>query len=166
MAQLQQPFNSDDHEEMADFSPLAAGEYVAHIKESEMKLTKNKQGQYLELVFSVDTPGFTSRQVWARLNLINQNATAVELANRELSSICKAIGVAAITDSNQLHGKPLIIKVKVNPATAQYSESNSIVAYKSAGSSPGPAPTQTPEKPAAMGTEKPAAASSDKPDWA
>ena len=135
MAQLNKTFDPAKHEEMADFSALPAGEYMAHITASEMKPTKNKQGQYLQLEFTVDSAGFTGRKTWTRLNLVNASENAVSMAERELKSICDALGLGPITQTEPLHGKPLIIKLKVEPASAQYGESNSIVAYKKAGNS-------------------------------
>lgn len=133
MAQLNKPFNPNEHEAMRDFSPLPEGDYLAHIVKSEMKPTKNPGGQYLQLEFQIDSPGYAERKVWTRLNLVNANSNAVEIAERELKSICDAIGTGPISDSDILHGKPLVIKLKIEPPTAQYGASNSITGYASTG---------------------------------
>jgi len=162
MAQLNKQFNPNEHQSMMDFSALPAGEYIARITASQMKQTKNKQGQYLELEYTVSTSGFVDRKLWTRLNLVNDNPKAVEIAERELKSICDAIGVGAINDSNMLHGKPMIVKVKVDPATPQYSEGNSIVAYKKVGDMGEPSKAEN----ASSGERQPnAATDNDKPAW-
>lgn len=168
MAQLNKQFNPEQHEAMVDFSALPAGEYIGRITKSEMKPTKNNQGQYLELEFTVDSPGFGGRKLWTRLNLVNQNPKAVEIAERELKSICDAAGVGAISDSNVLHGKPMVIKVKVDPATAQYGESNSITAYKSTGDMGTQQTVPGMENPEHQTTQTEAAnqQAADKPAWA
>ena len=164
MAALNTPFDPNAHEEMQDRSPVPAGEYMAHIVASEMKNTKTSGGQYLQLEFQIDTPQFTDRKLWARLNLVNANATAVEIAQRELTSICLAVGITqAINDSNDLHGKPLIVKVKINPASGDYAPSNSITAYKKAGNMGATGPTEGTTPAGATTPETPAAT---KPAWA
>ncbi len=41
MAKLPGVFNSEEHDDMNDFSLIPEGEYTAYIDESEMKETKN-----------------------------------------------------------------------------------------------------------------------------
>ena len=53
-----------------------------------------------------------NRLLWARLNLDNPNATAVQIARAELSAICRAVGVLAPNDSVELHNLPLVIHVR------------------------------------------------------
>jgi hypothetical protein len=55
---------------------------------------------------------YKGRNLWARLNLDNPNATAVQIARAELSTICRAVGVLAPNDSVELHDLPLVIQVK------------------------------------------------------
>src|SRR5690606_14954828 len=86
-----------------DFSPIPVGEYSAHIVDSDVKPTKNNTGHYAELEFEVTAGEFKGRKVWARLNLDNPNPKAVEIAQRELSAICHAVGVLQVTDTQQLH---------------------------------------------------------------
>jgi len=82
MALLNKQFDPTQHEGMRDFSAIPAGEYLAHIVASEMKMTKNGQGQYLQLEFDVDSPGFSDRKLWTRLNLVNATKPAVDKAER------------------------------------------------------------------------------------
>ncbi len=50
--------------------------------------------------------------MWSRLNLANQNVKAVEIARRELSSICRAVNVMNPGDSSELHNIPFLVVVK------------------------------------------------------
>jgi hypothetical protein len=68
-----------------------------------MKPTKSGSGQYLQLTFSILQGEHKNRKVYARLNLVNDNVTAVKIAKSELAAICQAVGVAEIKDSAQLH---------------------------------------------------------------
>lgn len=163
MAALNKPFNPNEHEAMRDFSPLPEGDYLARIIKSEMKSTRDNQGQYLQLEFQIDSPGFTERKVWTRLNLVNKSPTAVEIAERELKSICDAIGTGPISDSDILHGKPLVVTLKVDAPTAQYGASNSITAYGSVGTN---GIQQATQQNATGGQAETPAPIAEKPGWA
>lgn len=108
-----QGFNAHEVEPQAPMETLPAGDYQAIISASEMKPTKNAGGEYLELTFTVLEGEYKGRKIWSRLNLVNANQQAVDIARRELSAVCHATGVMQITDSVQLHDKPLTIVVKV-----------------------------------------------------
>lgn len=105
-------FDANEVEPTTDFDPVPAGKYVAVITDSEMKPTKSGTGSYLELTFQVIEGEFKNRMLWSRLNLDNPNATAVQIARGELSSLCRAVGVMAPNDSVDLHNLPLVITVK------------------------------------------------------
>lgn len=115
MANLTGMYNPEA-EAQQDFAPIPSGEYPAQIVESDMKPTKNSDGQYLELTYSVLDGEFKGRKVWVRLNLDNPNAQAVEIANRQFKSIQEAAGVLNPTQSEQLHYKPHTIRVELIPA--------------------------------------------------
>jgi len=79
-------FDANQVEPSADFETLPAGKYEAVITESEMKPTKAGTGHYLQLTFQIIEGEFKNRFLWARLNLDNPNATAVQIARAELSA--------------------------------------------------------------------------------
>ena len=108
-------FNAYDVEPAADFTPLPNGKYIAVIGESEVKDAKTGNGQYLELVFVVIEGEFTNRKVWTRLNIVNRNPVAQQIAKSHLSAICTAVGVMTPADSNELHNIPLKITVVCKP---------------------------------------------------
>lgn len=114
------------------FDVLPAGEYKAEIVGSEMKPTSAGTGEYLNLTFKIVAGNFEGRLFWDRLNLVNPNPKAVEIAQRTLSQICHATGRINITDSSQLHNIPMMVKlvVKTDP---QYGDKNETKGFKSAG---------------------------------
>jgi len=133
MALLPTPANTEENSAtLDDRSALAAGDYVSHIVKSELLQTKAKNGQRLSLHFRVLEGESTGRMFFASLNLDNPNPIAVEIANKELNSICSACGLEGVEDSEELHQIPLIVTLKVNPADAQYPESNSCTKYTAA----------------------------------
>ena len=88
-------FDANNVEPAAAFDPIPAGKYLAVITDSEMKPNKAGTGSYLQLTFQIIEGEYKNRLLWARLNLDNPNATAVQIARAELSAICRAVGVLA-----------------------------------------------------------------------
>ena len=129
--------------------PVPAGWYNVMIDESEMKPTKTEGGLRLSLRFTILDGQYANRKVFTGLNLKNANPVAQEIAYKQLSAICHAVGVMQVQDSQQLHGRPLKIKVKVRAASGDYEASNDITSYKNineqvdgpvGGAAPGGAP--------------------------
>lgn len=105
-------FNAGNVEPRTGYEPIPAGKYSAVITKSEMKATKSGKGSFLEITFQVLDSEYKGRQLWARLNLENPTALAEKIAQSELSSICRAVGVLQPKDSSDLHGIPLTITVR------------------------------------------------------
>jgi len=124
-----QGFDAESVEPNEPRDPIPAGWYKAVIAASEEKPTKAQTGSYLQLSIEVIEGEHAGRKVIDRLNLNNPNATAVEIAQRTLSSICRAVGVMQPRNSDDLHDKPMMVKVKVKPADANYSASNEVDDY-------------------------------------
>ena len=119
-------------EPQAAYQPLPAGWYKCVITNTEEKPTKAQTGSYLELKIEVIEGDYQGRLVFDRLNLKNPNPTAVEIAQRSLSSICRSIDVPNPKDSIELRDKPLMVKLAVKPADGQYGASNDIKEYSAA----------------------------------
>ena len=81
-----------------------------------MKPTKAGGGELLEIELEILEGEYARRHLWDRLNLVNANQQAVEIAQRTLSAICHATGVLRVNDSEALHFKPMLVTVKVLPA--------------------------------------------------
>ena len=122
-------FNASDVEPATPFDAIPAGKYLAAITDSETKPTKSGSGSYLQLVFTIIEGEYTNRILWARLNLVNPNPTAVKIARAELSAICRAVGVLTPRDSVELHNVPLVINVKVKKRQDTGELTNEIKGY-------------------------------------
>jgi hypothetical protein len=109
-------FDASGVEPAAPMELLPPGRYVAQIVQSEMQPTKAGDGQLLKLVFEVLEGPSARRKIFDQLNLVNRNEQTVEIAQRTLSAICHAVGQVHVSDSEQLHFKPLIVTLKVQPA--------------------------------------------------
>ena len=138
MPELPSVFNVNDHEPAGDFSPLPDGEYLAHIVKSEIKNcgenAKDPNGKYISLRYDIIDPKAKGRVIFDNLNVINKNKTACDIANSRLRSICDAVGITGqLTNTESLHGKPLLLKIGTKPATEKYPAGNKIMAIKKAG---------------------------------
>jgi hypothetical protein len=163
MAQLDETFDATSVAPAEAFEVLPAGKYVAQIVESDMKPTKNGDGQYLWLELEILEGEYKGRKTWDRLNLVNPNSQAVEIAQRALSAICHATGIMAVNDSEELHWKPMLITVRVRPPKGDYSASNDVRGYEPVGgTAPAAQPTGSSQRAAPAGSTPAAGA---KPPW-
>lgn len=122
-------FDASQVPEQQEFSALPEGQYVVIATASEMKPTKSGTGQFLQFTFEVLDGPQKGRKLWARLNLVNPNQTAVDIAQRELGAICRAVNVIKPRDSAELHNKPMLITVAVE-IDDRKRESNIIKKYE------------------------------------
>lgn len=143
------------------FDPLNPGKYAMRVTATEKKPTKAGDGAYLQVELEIDEnhhPEHKGRKVWDRLNIWNQNTTASEIAQKQLKALCLACGLSSVTDSSELHGHTVQVKLKVRPANAGYDATNEVSSYEPLG---GAAPT-----PAAAAPRQAPAAASKQPAWA
>jgi len=139
---------------------------VATIVESNVSPTKKAGGHKLELTFQIDGerhPEIGNRRIWENLNIVNANATAVEIAERDLAAICNACSIGELTDTEQLHGIPLAIKLSIEPAKNGYDEKNKIAEYDAETARFKPGASRQGAPAASAGTAE--AEDSAKPDW-
>jgi len=126
MAKLNETFDATTVDPNKPFELLPPGRYVVQIINSELRPTKDGRGQYLWLELDVLEGEYAGRKLFDRLNLINNNPTTVEIAQRTLSAICHAVGKMQVDDSEQLHFIPLVADVKVQPAKNGYDAQNTL----------------------------------------
>jgi hypothetical protein len=100
--------------------------------------------------------------VFGNLNIKNANPKAEEIGRQQLGDIMRAIGLAKVTDTDQLIGGQIAIKLEVKE-DAQYGASNEVKGFKSVSGSVAPAAAATPAKDSAPAPAKPARAA---PPWA
>jgi hypothetical protein len=129
------------------FSPLPAGDYQVVISKAEVKPTKNQQGRLLELTLKVVDGQARGRVIFERLNLWNQNQTAVEIAQKRLSQYCHAAGRLRIADASELMNIPVLVTLSIRQdPSGQYGPSNEVRSVKAvaggsaSASAPAPAP--------------------------
>jgi hypothetical protein len=174
MASLGETFRPEDVP-AAEFDPVPGGDYLAQVIDSDVKDTKTGTGQMLNLTWEVMTGPQEGRMVFDRINIRSQNEKAQAIGLRQLANICTALGVASISDSEELHFRPLIISVVIKEdKTGQYGPQNNIKKYSPPNGTaptartPTPTPAQATPAPAAVARQQTAtkAAPAGKRPWA
>ena len=94
---------------------IPSGTYEAVVTDSETRATKSGNGIGINLTFEILSEGpAKGRKVFAWINYENASAKAQQIGREELASLCKAVGVANLTDTAQLHDLPLLIAVGID----------------------------------------------------
>ncbi len=122
-------FDASNAPQQQTYEAMPAGWYNAVISNSEMKPTKAGDGAYLALTVQVVDGPYKGRTVFHNLNLKNANLVAVDIAYKQLSSICHATGIIQCADSQQLHNIPFQVKLKVKPAQGDYEAGNELSGF-------------------------------------
>ncbi len=122
-----------------NYEPLPAGWYMATITDAELKTTKDGQGQYIRVRYDITGPSHQGRVVFGNLNIKNASAKAEEIGRSQLAELMRAIGLARVTDTDQLVGGSLSIKLDIREGNGQYGPQNEVRGYKAASGSQAPA---------------------------
>lgn len=131
MAQLPAVFNAESHKGRMGFNVIPAGTYKSKIVKSESKKTKAGDGTIYTLHEKITEGEFKGNVIFARLNLVNKNDQAVQIAQNELGTICDACGKKQVKETEELHGIEHYIDVGIKPADDNYPEGNVIKGYRS-----------------------------------
>lgn len=135
MAFLEHTINLEDLPESTgdgEFKPLPAGWYSATINTAKLEPTKDGTGQKIALRFDITGPTHQGRVVFGNLNIRNKSEKAEEIGRAQLGDIMRAIGLKQVSDTDQLIGGSLQIKLDVK-TDEQYGTRNEVKAYKAAG---------------------------------
>lgn len=165
MAFLGQTFDANELPQGngGNYDPLPAGWYNANITAAELKPTKDGSGQYIKVRYDITGPSHQGRVVFGNLNIKNASAKAEEIGRTELGNLMRAIGLAKVTDTDQLIGGSLSIKLDVRAATEQYAAQNEVKGFKAI---TGSAPTFATASAPAQAAAAPEASGKAAPPWA
>lgn len=168
MAQLGQKFDATQHDtEQRDYEELPNGIYKMEMEASDVTPTSKGDGTILKTTNVVIEPEeYAGRKLFTNYNLENKNAQAQEIGQRQFASLCRAIGVGEVEDSEELHFRAFTVKVGLGkpskdgqyPARAEFKR----YYFPDEGSVPEPAiDDNQPKKPA--NDNRPAASNDNKP---
>ena len=160
MAFLDQTYSTENLPQGNSYEALPAGWYTASITKAELKSTNAGTGSYIAVRYDITGPTHQGRVVFGNLNIKNPNPKAEEIGRQQLGEIMRAIGLAQVTDTDQLIGGRLEIKLVIKK-DEQYGDGNDIKGFKAVGGgSSMPLPQSGSASPAQQQSTKPA------PPWA
>lgn len=120
-------FNANDVPESENnFDLLPPGDYKMIVTESTIKATKAGTGEYVAVKVQIVDGDKKGRTIFSNLNIKNPNPTAEGIGRRELADLTKAVGLVTLSDTAQLHGKPFVGRVGIEPAKDGFDASNRI----------------------------------------
>lgn len=132
------------------FDLLPPSKYSAMVSNTELKDSRTPGGKILKVEYLITGPTHAGRKIFQNINVRNPNAQAEQIGQQELNDLKEAVGLTEVmTDTVQLHNKPLTIKLKVrdgrlknpnNPAEGSYDAEN-VVSYVKKLEGTAPAPT-------------------------
>lgn len=134
MAFLEHAINLDDLPESntGEFAPLPAGWYSATINKASLEPTKDGTGQKIAIRYDITGPTHQGRVVFGNLNIKNKSAKAEEIGRAQLGDIMRALGLRQVSDTDQLVGGSLQIKLDIK-TDEQYGTRNEVKAFKADG---------------------------------
>jgi hypothetical protein len=119
-----------------NFEPLPEGWYNATIVNAEVKETKAGDGKFIAVKYTITGPSHQGRVVFGNLNIKNASTKAEEIGCQQLGDIMRAIGLAKVSDTDQLIGGNLGIKLSLK--TGEYA-GNEVKAFRALnGTAPAP----------------------------
>ncbi|RUM98998.1 DUF669 domain-containing protein [Pseudaminobacter arsenicus] len=133
MAQLATRFDATAHDtEQRDYEELPNGIYELEVEASDVTPTKDGRGTILKTTMVVLRPeDYAKRKLFNNYNLENPNAQAQEIGQRQFASLCRAIGIDSVEDSEDLHFKAFTAKIGLGKPSkdGQYPARAEIKAY-------------------------------------
>jgi len=128
-------FDADAVEPQEDFEPIPPGWYFAVIEKCEPRRTKAGTGTYLNCQYSILGPQaggdqFNNRKVFGTVTLSNPNQMATDIGARQMSALCRAVGVMHPRDTADLLDRPFLLRVKIEQSQ-DYEPKNVPSAWKS-----------------------------------
>lgn len=113
MASLGQRFDATQHDTtQSDYAELPNGIYKLEIEASDVAPTKNGNGTLLKTTMTVVLPDeYNGRKLFTSFNLENQSAQAQEIGQKQFASLCRALGIDSVEESEELHFVPFFARV-------------------------------------------------------
>ena len=144
-------FNADSVPDVPNsYDPLPAGDYLVEISATNVEMSQ-KGNELLKVTFDVLQPDqYQGRKVFSNYTIGGNNPVAIATGQGILKQVCRSIGLMHVTDSAEMHGIPLCIRVVVKEYQGKVS--NEPVAYWSTQSAP---PPQSKAKPSAPSSAAP-----------
>lgn len=113
MAQLGTKFNATEHDtEQRDYENIPDGIYRLEVTKADVAATSKGDGTILKIQYGVIEPEqYKGRIIFGNITLENPSAQAQEIGQKQLASLCRAIGLSEVEDSDELLFQAFVAKV-------------------------------------------------------
>jgi len=111
-----------------NYDPIPAGNYTARITQAELTQTTSG-GTMIKLRLDITGPSHQGRVLFSNINIRNANPEAERIGMQQLGDISRAIGLTQISDTDQMIGGNLQVKVAIR-TSEQYGAQNDVKGYK------------------------------------
>lgn len=138
---------------ISNYDPIPEGWYNAVINSAELKDTKAGTGKYLNIRYDITGATNAGRAVFGMITIQNHNIKAKEIGEQQLAELLRAIGLSKVSDTDELLGHPLSIKVGISQREG-YEARNDVKGFKSLKGGMPPAPKTSSEPAKADGKAK------------
>lgn len=130
MAQLGESFDYMQVEPRDSLEPVPPGTYLAEVVESDVVQTKNGAGNRITLTLRITEGPCEGRQIWEGINFQHANDVAQRIGQQQLAELCAAVGMRGpLEDTQDLHGIPIRIRVKMSKPQEGYDQKNEVSRY-------------------------------------
>jgi hypothetical protein len=126
--------------EGGDFDPIPDCDVIAHIIETVHTVKDGGVKQRAVFTWEILDGQYAKRRIWDGQNIVHPNPQTQEIATRAVKEIAAAVGhKGAVTNSDQIEFKPVMIRVRTEPAQNGYGPKNKVTRYAPVGSAVGAA---------------------------
>jgi len=106
-------FKADEIEDSPnEFSMVDPGKYRVIVIESEVRPTRKGDGRIMMLTLQICDGASQNRRLWDNILVNHPSEIAMRIANEKLKGLYAALGLNQISDTSELHNKPLTAIVK------------------------------------------------------
>ena len=115
--------------ELSSFEPVPPGQYVVINRAASLETTTNGNGNYVKIDHEIVEGQYAGRHIFNNINFKNPNPTAVNIGKQRLKELTLALGIHALTDTDQLiSDTPIVVDVTVEK-TEGYDPQNRVKRY-------------------------------------
>jgi hypothetical protein len=112
-------FDTDDIE-----SGLIPDGTVVKVSVVESDIVERDWGMRMPVTVEVLEGQWEGTRITDGYNIKHHKPNVQAIGQKQLKRLCEAVGVPKFRDTNELHGKPFMLTVKVEPAKGDFDERN------------------------------------------
>ncbi len=138
------------------------GKFPAIVSDVSVEENKNKDGGYFSIMFATQSGAIRKNYNLWFANPSDGQKQAIDIANRQLSALCHAVGIFRLGDGRELLNARCQIEVTPQAKNDQYNEVSKV--YDANGNEPGKAPATAAQSQASQGGWAPNGGAPQAPD--